>query len=349
MCDPASRLPDTWRGVTFPFIQLPLRRHDRAVKDGWGWNGSLYEKPNPTYSRRDPAGYNSEQILSSTLFQLYRSAGGDARRRNESGEVERDVDVRRAAAYYVAYLIVRAIASLGPVSTQPTSDASQFATALMDADVGTTYLDYDGSRRLGGMLHKVVRWAFEQQGLYQVAPAGRQDTPGSAPATDIYVDDGRAGTYVYNDDWYALPAALWVRNNADGGQDDQVPQAGHVNYVYVVLDNRGAQAAAGATVDVLAAVGADADTWNAAAGHWQQLQGANTTKDVPPGQKVTFGPFQWTPQAGAKNGLLVRATVAGDHSNIDVGSTLACAVGPVPLTDLVRADNNLGYRAWTDL
>jgi hypothetical protein len=44
--------------------------------------------------------------------------------------------------------------------------------------------------------------------------------------------------------------------------------------------------------------------------------------------------------------LLVRATVAGDNSNIDDGSNLPCAVGPVPLPDLVRTDNNLGYREW---
>jgi len=45
--------------------------------------------------------------------------------------------------------------------------------------------------------------------------------------------------------------------------------------------------------------------------------------------------------------LLVRAMVEGDRSNIDAGSTLPCATGPVVVADLVRADNNLGYREWT--
>ncbi|AMA55378.1 hypothetical protein [Bradyrhizobium sp. CCGE-LA001] len=344
MCDPASKLPKTWRGVTFPFIQLPLRRHDRDVTKGWGWNGTLYEKPNPTYGPRDPVGYNSEQILSSTLFQLYLASGGDAVRPDEAP----DVDARTAAAYYIAYLVVRAIASLGSVATQPTREAGQFATALMDADVGTPYLDYDGSRRLGGMLHKVVRWAFERQGLYQASSAARVDEPGSPPPIDIYVDDGRGGQYKYCKHWHALPAVFWVRNAADGQRYDQTPRPGYVNYVYVKLGNRGAQIATAASVDVSTVVGNHADTWDTDPNHWSPVNGNNTTTDVSPGEpSAIFGPFEWTPQAGKRNALLVRATVAGDRSNIDTGSTLPVATGPVTVADLVRTDNNLGYREWT--
>ena len=321
-----------------------MRRHDREVTDGWGWSGTLYEKPNPTYPPRDPAGYNSEQILSSTLFRLYRAVGGDAVCPNDTGVLVADLDARRAAAYYVAYLIVSAIASLGPVGTQPTGEASQFATALMDADVGTPYLDYEGSRRLGGMFHKVVRWAFEQQGLYQASLTGRHDKAGSPPPIDIYVDDGRSGGYDYRYRWQAVDDAVWISYAADGGQDHQTPQAGQTNYVYVKLRNRGDQPAPDASVAVFTALDSYADTW--APGHWQQL-GDAITGYVPGGGDAIFGPFEWTPQAGTRNGLLVRATVAGDHSNIDVGSNLACAAGPVRLADLVRADNNLGYREWT--
>jgi hypothetical protein len=343
MDDPSSKLPVSCRGVTFPFVSLPMRRHDRDVKEGWGWNGTLYEKPNPTYGLRDPAGYNAEQILSSTLFRLYCAAGGDA------GALEPDVESRRAAAYYTAYLIVRAIASLGCIDTEPTREAGQLATALMEADIGTPDLDYEGSRRLGGMLHKVVRWTFEKQGLYQTSPHGRQNKPGSPPPIDIYVDDGRAGEYGYRPDWSALPDVVWVRRNADGLPGDEAPYPGQLNYVYIALRNRGAQPAVAASIDVFAAVGAAADQWDTAPDHWQRLQGDNTTLDVPPvpGQSVQFGPFKWTPEAGTRNALLVRATVAGDRSNIDTGSNLPCAIGPVAVADLVRTDNNLGYREWT--
>ncbi|QOZ06632.1 hypothetical protein [Bradyrhizobium sp. CCBAU 51765] len=342
MCDPASKLSES-RGVTFPFIQLPLRRHDRDVTKGWGWNGTLYEKPDPTYGPRDPAGYNSEQILSSTLFRLYLAAGGDAVRPDGTA----DVDARTATAYYIAYLVVRAIASLGAVTTQPTREASQFATSLMDADVGTPYLAYDGSRRLGGMLHKVVRWSFERQGLYQAPSAARLDEPGNPPPIDIYVNDGRGGQYTYCNHWHALPAVVWVRNAADGKPDDQTPRPGHVNYVYVKLGNRGAQIANSASVNVFTALDHYADTWDTQSGQWSSVNGNNTTMDVSPGEpSAIFGPFEWTPQAGKRNALLVRATVAGDRSNIDAGSSLPVATGPVPIAGLVRSDNNLGYREW---
>ena len=62
---------------------------------------------------------------------------------------------------------------------------------------------------------------------------------------------------------------------------------------------------------------------------------------------MKFGPFEWIPEAGTRNSLLVRATAAGDRSNIDAGSSLPCATGPAALADLVRTDNNLGYREWT--
>ena len=344
--DPASKLPKTWRGVTFPFVSLALRRHDRDVKEGWGWNGTLYEIPNPTYGRRDPAGYNAEQILSTTLFRLYCAAGGDAVRTNQAGAEEPDLEVRRAAAYYTTYLIVSAIASLGCVKTEPTLQVTQFATALMEADIGTAYLDYEGSRRLGGMLHKVVRWAFEKQGLYQIAPPGRQNTEGSPPRIDIYVDDGRRGEYGHLPGWQARHDVVWVSHNADGSGGDQTPYPGRLNYVYIILNNRGDQTALGASVDVFAAARDAVDVWDTVAGRWYPLQGSNTTADVRPGQKVQFGPFEWTPEAGTRNSLLVRATAAGDPSNIDAGSNLPCAAGPVAVADLVRTDNNLGYREW---
>ena len=217
----------------------------------------------------------------------------------------------------------------------------------MEADIGTPDLDYEGSKRLGGMLHKVVRWAFERQGLYQIASAAPRNEPGRPPSIDVYVDDGRAGTYDYSSDWHALPDVVWVSNNAGGGAPGEPPLPGQPNFVYVILRNRGDQPAIAASVDVFTAVGNATETWDTAPGHWQKLQGNNTTQDVNSGASVTFGPFDWTPQAGVRNALLVRATVAGDRSNIDDDSNLPCAIGPVPLADLVRTDNNLGYREWT--
>jgi len=354
MSDPSSRLDgcnDSCRGVTFPFVSLPMRRHDRDVEDGWGWNGTLYEKPfglSPLYRKygvRDPAGYYAEQILSSTVFRLYGAIGGDATAFDRRCNGEPDVDRRRAAAHYTAYLIVRAIASLGLITVQPTNDAEQFATALMDADVGTVDFAYEGAARRGGMVHKVLRWAFERQGLYQAPGEFPQNRPGEPPAIDVFIDDGRRGEYQYVDDWSAEPDVMWVARNV-GGASTQ-PSVGQINYVYVAVGNRGSQSATQASVKVFTATGADADTWNTN-GAWRSVPSANAvqTADVSAGGLVIFGPFEWTPPRRGRHALLAAVTVSGDRSNIDMASALPCATGPVALLDLVACDNNLGYREW---
>ena len=65
--DPDSTAPDRFR--TFPFNNLVLRRHDRAVESGWGFGGT-----------RDVGGYASTEILSTVMFRLYRFPGRRPRR-----------------------------------------------------------------------------------------------------------------------------------------------------------------------------------------------------------------------------------------------------------------------------
>src|SRR3974390_274398 len=78
--DPESELSTdpNWRGSTFPWVFLP-RRHDRCVAHGWSWGGTLHyalsQVPDSVGPRRKA--YWSEQILSSSLFRLYRRIGGD--------------------------------------------------------------------------------------------------------------------------------------------------------------------------------------------------------------------------------------------------------------------------------
>src|SRR5215510_6657422 len=155
------------RGLTFPWPRIggaPLdRRHDRSVAAGWGWGGV-----NDTGIGPFNPGYQSEQVLSSTMFRFYQSLGGDAL----------DLNRRRLAARLSVYLIVRAVGSLATSPVTPTPTPTVFATALMNADIGTT--DFEGQR--GGALHKVLRWSFEKQGLYQPAGAPRPVTqPGTPP------------------------------------------------------------------------------------------------------------------------------------------------------------------------
>ena len=163
MLDPDSQAPD--RFSTFPWVPDIVRRHDRPVAGGWGWFGTNWDTQ-----------YNGEQVLSTTLFRLYRSTGGDAG----------DVNQRRFAARYVAFLIINGCGLL----TTTTGDPEVYATAMMDADTGTP--DFEGIA--GGGVHKVVRWAFEKQGLYRPPGAPTTDE-GAPPDVDVYIDDGRAGEY----------------------------------------------------------------------------------------------------------------------------------------------------------
>jgi hypothetical protein len=166
--DPDSLAPD--RFLTFPWGPIP-RRHDRSVSSGWAWGGS-----------NDTGGYNSEQILCTTNFRVYRSIGGDSTR----------VEMRRFAARYMAYLLLGAVATLTP-ATNP-SNASGFASALMAADVS----DWMSEGHAGGAYGKVIRWAFEKQGLYQPVSAPTPITSeGAPPPVDVYIDDGRQGEYQY--------------------------------------------------------------------------------------------------------------------------------------------------------
>ena len=78
--DPESELAKdpNWRGSTFPWVFLP-RRHDRCVTNGWSWSGGLHYGLSQVQDSVGPRrkAYWSEQILSSSLFRLYRCIGGD--------------------------------------------------------------------------------------------------------------------------------------------------------------------------------------------------------------------------------------------------------------------------------
>ena len=109
IADPRSQLATNarLRGRTFPWVSL-TRRHDRCVLHGWSWSGSLHRAlslvPGTAPPRRK--GYWSEQILSSSLFRIYRCLGGDT---TEVGSADIDEVARELASHYCVYLIFRAI------------------------------------------------------------------------------------------------------------------------------------------------------------------------------------------------------------------------------------------------
>jgi len=208
--DPDSLLAadNATRGMTFPWAYVP-RRHDRSARLGHCWCGqrigSLRGCSATWAGYRH--GYFEEQLLSSSLFRLYLAIGGatgafeDASRKTLD---DADARVRRSASDYCIYLIMRAIGLLGPNGVAPAAAPDQLVGALMDADLGTGSWSItapwpyrEGAERSverrGGRVHKVIRWAFEQQGLYAVGAEGSAEREGAGrpPPVDFYIADRR--------------------------------------------------------------------------------------------------------------------------------------------------------------
>jgi hypothetical protein len=294
--------------VTFPFVNIG-RRHDRPVAAGWVWGGT-----------KDDTQYGSEQILSTLLFRVYRSTGGD----------DVVLAVQSFAARYLAFLIIKAIGTLTVTTTNP----EVFASALMDADEST--ITFEGHP--GGAWHKVIRWSFEQQGLYQSAGAPTPVTqPGAPPDVDVFIDDGRAGGYAPYLPDFSDTGDIWNRQFPDGGTVHQAPLAGFPNYVYIRVGNRGTQAATDVAVKLFQADPASGLVWPDA---WTAATTAQLTAagPIPAGGHTIIGPFTWTPQLAGVACLLASASATDDLSNADTVN------GPLANWRLVPFDNNLAQR-----
>lgn len=334
------------RLLTFPWVYLN-RSHGRSVFLGWSWSGRYHR---PTWFPADGSnhrrkGYLSEQILSTTLFRLYRALGGDTVR--PTGRPDRAA--RQAAADYTAYLIIRAIQLLGAAFLLPAETPDQLVSALTDADIATRPVTTGPLRgRVGGCAHKVIRWAFEAQGLYASPdPRAVVDAPGRPPDVDVFIDDGRPDAEGAFPRGGYMPVSLaWPPAAGAPPRWHATAQAVRVagNRVWVKVRNRGGQAATGVRVRVLYArwrPGTAAPKWNGP--QWQPL-GTSGPRRVPawPGE-VTFGPIAGLP---AHRPLLVVAEATGeaDRANSDPATGLPCATLPTPVVDLVAGDNNLGLR-----
>lgn len=362
--DPESRLSQAgprWRFVSFPWVMLS-RRHDRSVARGWGWNGrfqasvaALPDSAHPRYK-----GYAGEQILSSTLFRLYRCLGGDTELMPDGSGPDRLQ--RRRASHYSLYLVMQAIHLLGDARVLPASRPEAFEAALALADTARADpweivdpVDPAVShRRVPGCAHKLVRWAFEAQGLH-TAPGGDVNAPGAPLPVDVYIADGRPdrepdpyGEVVYAPGHY-LPVSLHWQDAPAAPVPAWQAQAQALvvradGSVEVRVGNRGQQAALGVGVEAWWApwpTGQDAPLWND--GTWAACTGAPAAQDIPAGGSAVFTGLDHPPPAG-RYLLLARASCAADRSNLDATPALACSLEPTRLDDLVAGDNNLALR-----
>jgi hypothetical protein len=318
--DPGSQAAD--RFVTFPWVNVVNRRHDRTPAAGWGWEGQI--ALNPFDPVLDRFGYNNEQILSTTHFRIYQSIGGDSV----------DLPTKQFAARVTTYLILRAISTLTPATNA--ANAAAWVTALTTADHG----DWVSENLTGGAYSKVIRWAFEKQGLFQ--PAGTptpNNNVGAPPAVDVYVDDGRGGEYPYQPNWWSNQS-IWNRLAPDGGTTHQTPVTNQTNYAYVKVKNRGSQTAANVIVKAYHANPAAGLSYP---GDWiPSITAQLSAADVPANNagEITVGPFEWVPTHVGHECLFMIVSATGDSSNVD-----NIAPGDsIPEWRLVPNDNNIGQR-----
>ncbi|NOJ50477.1 hypothetical protein [Bradyrhizobium archetypum] len=317
--DPGSQAPD--RFETFPWITVANRRHDRAVAAGFGWSGNIALHP---FTAVDPKGYENEQILSTTMFRIYRSIGGDSS----------DIAMKRFAARVTCYLMLNAIGSMTPATSPP--DAERFAQALMTADAG----NWVSEGLLGHAYGKVIRWAFEKQGMYQPAGTAKpNDNEGAPPLVDVYIEDGRSGEYQFQSNHWSCQA-IWNRRQSDGGAVHEEPIVGVTNYAYVRIKNRGTQLATNVTVRAFHC--------RPSAGlvypdDWQPMTTAQlSAADVQPNSaaEVLVGPFDWVPSQVGHECMFMVVSAPNDTSNIDNFT----ANDSMEEWRLVPNDNNIGQR-----
>jgi hypothetical protein len=327
--DPDSQAAD--RFLTFPWVNIG-RRHDRTPAAGWGWNGQIALNP---FSGFDPGGYNNEQILCTTHFRLYRSIGGDST----------ELAMRRFAGRYVAYLILRTVGALTQATNPP--NALTYASDLITADLG----DWTHEDQIGGCYWKVIRWAFEKQGLYQPAATPKpNNNEGAPPPVDVYIDDGRGGEYQYAPDghYYYLQRFwetidIWNRHEPDGHLHHQTPIVGRTNFAYVRVKNRGTTTANNLVVRGWHCRPSAGLVWPD--DFEPMTTTARTVPSLPAGGQIVVGPFEWRPEHRGHECMFMSVSAPGDRANNDPASSLPSAAGPTPLWRLVPCDNNLGLRA----
>jgi len=294
--DPETRAGDRFQ--TFPWVFGVInRRHDRSVTAGWAWGGV-----------NDVGGYSSEQILCTTHFRLYQSIGGDST----------EVAMRTYASRYVAYLMLRTIGSLTQ-ATNPGNPTS-YASALMTAELG----NWTSADQVGSVYWKVIRWAFEKQGLFQ--PPGAPIpvvSEGAPPPVDVYIEDGRHGEYPYLQNFWEN-REIWNRIEPDGQPGHQTPVVCKKNYAYVWVRNRGTLPAVGARVFAYHCRPSGGLVWP---DDFELMTTPSlAVPGVPPGGVVTVGPFEWTPVHPGHECMFMSVTVAADRANTDRAGMAARAL-----------------------
>ncbi len=346
--DPESGLADDdgSRGLTFPWVAT-TRRHDRNAQRGWCWCGRRNKLRAAAWPRRQGlfTGYFEEQLMSSSIFRLYRILGGDTQ--DTHGNDAASLHARQRASDYVVYLVMRAIALLPPQTSVGFESAQAWVMQMQHADTGTGVwaptLHWPRGRartlqRRGGTAHKVVRWAFEQQGLYGASLPSTSEGPGLPPAVDIYIP----GSGARADGGYQPVPLRWSDSVAQSWHADASSIEHLSNSIRVTVRNRGSSPATNVSVKVWVTpvVGPRA---------WKELPAVTALPVRIGASAVASITFNAASMQKGEHFVLAQATCSDDRACSDPLTALACAAGwqaqdDEGLIDLIANDNNQGLR-----
>jgi Abnormal spindle-like microcephaly-assoc'd, ASPM-SPD-2-Hydin len=290
------------RFLLWPYSALG-RRSDRDPAAGWGWGGTF-----------DVGSYSSEQILSTTLFRVYRGIGGDST----------DLTRREFSAHLMAYLMLRAVGTLSPASN-PNSPAG-FLDALLTADAG----NWTTRGLSGGAYAKVFEWSFEKQNLNN----------GNPPIVDVYIDDGRGGEYEYLVE-HRVTTTIWNRHEPDAGGAHQDPVIG-TNYAYVRVKNRGSSAANQVNVRGFHCKPLAGHVWPTDFKSMDTAEIGAPSIQPNNAEEIVVGPFEWVPNPNedGDDSMMMVVSAEGDPDHADkyhAGRTIED-------WRLVPNDNNIAIR-----
>ncbi len=326
----------------------------------WAWWSARAKSEE--LSATEAAGYDREQMLSTTLFRAYRAIGGDSE----------DFEQRLHAARYMAYLILEGIALLPRVYQEAGQYPEDLAAKMRAADGAARYVA--GPNQInplfgdlpGGAVRKVIKWAFEEQGLYlPPAPAtpcsgrgpnGTGPDSGKGQLSDLYIGASRAGYLPYCEGIFDTTDDLWLQipgTAANPAAALAAPLVNQPNSIFVRVRNRGVAAASQVKVKVHWRADRRSSQWDPGSlGGWIEIPApaglptsiAGTAPACTPGVQ-TFGPFQWTPPS-SPNGwvLLARVSSSEDASTLD--TDFPCAHFAIPLARVLPYDNNLALRRY---
>lgn len=344
--DPESGLADEddSRGQTFPWVAT-TRRHDRKAQRGWCWCGRRNKLRSAAWPRQQGlfTGYFEEQLMSSSIFRLYRALGGDTH-----GHDAASLHARQRASDYVVYLVMHAIALLPPSTSVGSESAQSWVMAMRHADTSTSVwaptlhwprgVAPRALQRRGGTVHKVVRWAFEQQGLYGALLPATSEGPGLPPAVDIYIPGSGAradgGYRPVPLRWHDSVAQPW---HADASSIERLGDS-----IRVAVRNRGSSAANNVSVKVWVTPVVGLHVWK----ELPVLTALPVTIGASAVASITFNAA--STQKG-EHFVLAQATCPDDRACSDPLTALACAAGwqaqnDEGLIDLIANDNNQGLR-----